>query len=688
MARVPTEFFSPRSVAIVGASGDPSKLGYRPLENLRRVGYAGTIYPINPRGGEIGGLKCYREVKDLPETPDIAILLLPGQAAIEAAEQCASLGVRAAIVASSGFAEAGEEGRKLQDALSEVARRGLRMLGPNTNGIYSANDGFSLGYSNAHSEIAGPGAISVVSHSGALFTVVAERMKREGLRLNKYVPVGNEADLDMLDFAEYLADDDSTRVVLLLVEALKDGERFRAVAQKLRSAGKPTAVLKLGTSAAGLASTAAHSSRLAGNMRAYTALLDAAGVGRVDTLEGLIAFARLATRCPEGWSRQVERGLGIVTASGAGGTLVVDAAARYDFAAANFEQATERQLAAFHESATSFNPMDVGNFGGTVNMKSTAPLVSLDANVDAVISFAYTLQTPVRRADFTHGIVAGAQRSGKPHLVLAPGGLPADQVEAMESGGIPVFTESASMMEGFNAYCLSKRPAAAPVSEPVPFSMQLPPDALVKNGTLSELESLRLLDLAGIATMPRRVVSSEAEALEAADALGWPVVLKGGLEGVAHKSDSGLVHLNLGTPSEVKAAYQALRAVTSAICVQKMIRAEVELLVGMTTEPPLGRFLVAGLGGRYAEQLDDVHLWSMPVMRARLREDLANQTSGRILQGPRWGAAGTLDDLVDVLLRIQAFAMAAGPALMALEVNPLGAGAGGLIALDALAVVA
>jgi acyl-CoA synthetase (NDP forming) len=696
---VPPELFRARSVVIVGASGDPSKLGSRPLENLRKVGYRGEIYLVNPKGGEIDGLKCYASVAELPATPEVALLVVPGKHALQAAEQCADRGVKAAVVASTGFAEAGEEGLRLQQAIAALAQRGLRIVGPNTNGIYNAHERFSLGYNSAHAEVFEPGPVSIISHSGAVFNVIAERMKAQGLGLSKFIPVGNEADLDMLDFLEYMIEDEATDVVLLIVEALRDGERFRRIAERLRAAGKRVAAVKLGTSRAGSASTAAHSSRLAGNMRAYSALLEAAGVGRATSIEGLVAFARLAIAAPPGWAPQAARALGIITASGAGGTLLADVAANHDFGVAALDAGTRSGLAGFNESAASFNPMDVGNFGGSAHTPTTGPLVSLDQNVDAVLVFGHTLQTAARREAYASGVVAGAKSSAKPHMVLAPGGLPPEQTRMFEQGGVPVFGETASMFEGLRAlYTASAEPpSAAHALREVERCGPVAGLAGLPAGDLNEFDSMAVLDRAGLPTVPRVLVHSAEEAVRAAEKLGWPVVLKGVVDGVAHKSDLGLVHLNLRSAAEVSAAFAALRTAVAGLdgeaarlvaCVQKMVRGELEILVGVTTEAPLGRFLVAGWGGRHAEQIDDVRLWPIPVTAVQLREGLAATAPGRALQGPRWGDSRAFDQLVDALMRLQALALAAGSALQAVEINPLGASREGVTAMDALVVIA
>ncbi|RZA11907.1 MAG: hypothetical protein EOP93_22775, partial [Lysobacteraceae bacterium] len=341
---IPDELFRPRSIVVIGASADPGKISSIPLRNLRRVGYGGRVYAVNPKETEIDGVPCFPDVDALPETPDLAFLVVPGERALQLATACAQRGTAAAIVASTGFAEAGPQGVARQQALVSLRGQfGMRVVGPNTNGLYSAHDRLSMGYNAAHAEVFTPGEVSVVSHSGALFSTVGELLRSSGVGLSKFVAVGNEADLDMLDFFEHMAGDDNTRTILLVAEAIRDGARFRAIAQQARAAGKRVCVLKLGISQAGAASTAAHSSRLAGNAAAYRALFEAAGVGSVDSLEAMVAFAALARSVRPGW-RPAGRRLGVATASGAGGTLMVDAASSAGFEIAVLGAQSENSL--------------------------------------------------------------------------------------------------------------------------------------------------------------------------------------------------------------------------------------------------------------------------------------------------------------------------------------------------------
>src|SRR5688500_17116541 len=279
-----TALFRPKHVAVIGASRTPGKLGHSVLKNLVNGGYTGRVSAINPAGAEVEGKPGYRSLREMPERADCAFLAIPAAAIPDAVRECAEAGVRVAVLGAAGFAELGtEDGMTRQKDVAATARAsGLRLVGPNTNGILSTVDRLSLGYNASHGERFTPGNVSFVSHSGALMDGIARRLYGAGGGLSKFIAAGNEADLNMLDYLEYLLEDDSTKVIGLVIEALSDGPRFLSLARK---AGKRIVALKLGRSALGAEATLAHSSRLAGSVRAYEALFREAGVASVGTVE-------------------------------------------------------------------------------------------------------------------------------------------------------------------------------------------------------------------------------------------------------------------------------------------------------------------------------------------------------------------------------------------------------------------
>src|SRR6185503_13950742 len=315
----------PASIAIVGASRTPGKSGHMVLQNLMRGGFGGRIFPINPAADKIEGLPCFPSVEALPERPDCAMLVIPASEMVEAVQQCAKAGVRTVVVAASGFSETGEdEDIKRQATLAEIARSsGMRMLGPNTNGVLNTVDHMQLGYNSEYQQLIETGNISMVSHSGALFSGIARSLRQFGVGLCKFIPVGNEADIDMLDLLAFLIRDKATRVIGLVMEGIRDGARLRALAKEAEAAAKPIVALKVGRSSVGVQATMAHSSRLAGSSRAYDSLFEVCNIAVARSVEGLAGGCALLASRTMG-SVTGDQRLVCVTTSGAGGALLCD----------------------------------------------------------------------------------------------------------------------------------------------------------------------------------------------------------------------------------------------------------------------------------------------------------------------------------------------------------------------------
>ena len=324
--RIPTQqalhtLFHPRAVAVVGASDDTTKHGYIVLTNVRAAGFTGGIYGISRRLKNVDEIPCYPDLTSLPEPVDVAFLAIPAEAAVQAVRDCASAGLSAAIVGSAGYAESLEAGgAERQVELARIAaEEGIRIVGPNCNGIYNAHLPLSIGFNTSHAKRHPAGGISIFSHSGALFDAMAGRLHMLGAGLSLFASAGNEADLSVLDYMEYAIGHAPTRVIALLIDLLDDGPRFRRLAEQAAAAGKHVVALKIGGSEAGARAAVAHSSRIAGDNAAYAALFEASGVATVASLEGFMTAAALLDR----YGRH-PGGLGAMSTSGAGASLLAD----------------------------------------------------------------------------------------------------------------------------------------------------------------------------------------------------------------------------------------------------------------------------------------------------------------------------------------------------------------------------
>ncbi len=703
-ARISTQdalqaLFHPRAVAVIGASDDTTKHGYIVLTNVRNTGFQGGIYGISRRLKDVEGIPCFPDLASVPEPVDTAFLVIPAEATLQAVRDCARAGLKAVIVGSAGYAESLDAGgAERQAELQRIAtEEGIRIVGPNCNGIYNANFPVSIGFNTSHAKKQAPGGISIFSHSGALFDAMAGRLGKLGAGLSLFASAGNEADMSVLDYMEFALTHAPTKVIALLIDSLDDGARFRRLALAAHAAGKHVVALKIGGSAAGAAAAVAHSSRMAGDDASYRALFRAAGVATANSLEGFMAAAALLEKYG---SRPGK--LGALSTSGAGASLIAD---RCEALGVPLAPLTPETFAAI-DSRKMFsrigNPLDMGIFGGMKRSAEVPTLLMTDAEVSVALALVHSMNAwqgdPYRAA-----MAAAREASGKPLLLVSPGGMPEAERETYVGRGIDVFTEMDILLEGIGAL-LTPAPEkvsdgaerSAPASWPglarPPTTSDVAPvedvaghDRDVK-GSLTEPESLRLLASFGVRTVPTIESNSAADAIAAAARTGYPVVLKGVADGVAHKSDLGLVHVGLRDPDSVTAAYAATGCAT--VVVQAMIKGDLEAIAGVTRADGVGLVLIAGLGGIFAEALRDVATFAIPSGREAIEAELAKGSLGRVLSSPRWKHPAAQEAFVDLLLALQAAALALGDKLQAIDVNPVILGAHGAVAVDALVIPA
>lgn len=663
--------FHPRAVAVIGASDDTTKHGYIVLTNARDVGFPGGVYGVSRRLTAVDGILCFPDLTAAPEPIDAAFLAIPAEAAIQAVKDCARAGLKAAIVGSAGYAESLDAGgAERQDELLRAGREaGIRIVGPNCNGIYNAHHPVSIGFNTAHAKRQTPGGISIFSHSGALFDAMAGRLSMLGAGLSLFASCGNEADLSVLDYMEYAIGHAPTRVIALLIDSLPDGARFAALAQAAYAAGKPVVVLKIGGSQAGAAAAVAHSSRLAGDNASYRALFRACGVAEARTLEGFMTAAALLDR----YGRRPGM-LGALSTSGAGASLIADRAAALGVPLAPLRPETHAAIDARKMFSRIGNPLDMGIFGGMRRAGEVPGILMGDADVAVTLGLLHSMNP--WQGDPYRAALAQAQRaSGKPFLIVSPGGMPEAERATYAALDMPVFTEMDVLLEAIGAL-LTSPPADRSAPDVAPRT--LPP------GQLTEPESLALLRDYGVPTVETVECGSLDQARAAADRIGYPVVLKGVAEGVAHKSDLGLVHVGIADQATLDAAFIAMGC--DRVIVQALVAGGLEAIAGVSHADGVGLVLLAGLGGIFAEAIGDVTPWPMPVSRDTILADLSASTLGRILSSPRWKHPATLDRFADLLLAVQDAALACGDSVRAIDVNPVILGASGAIAVDALVV--
>lgn len=685
----------PRSVAVIGASGDPSKTAGRPIAYLRKHGFDGRIYPVNPKLECIDDLACHRDVASLPEVPDVAIVLLGAERAHGAVRDLAALGCGAAIVLASGYGEAGEEGELRQRQLLDAAGS-MRILGPNTIGLVNLTEGIVLSASGAlevdHLPV---GEIGVVSQSGGILGSLLSRAAARGIGLSKLVSTSNEADLELADFVDALVDDPATRVIALYIEAIRRPSRFRAAALRAAEAGKPIVAFKVGRSEAGARAAVSHTGALAGTDRMYDALFRQLGVIRAQAFSDLLDIpSALATG-------RVLRGrrVAILTSTGGAGTLVSDSLGVAGFETPAPDAPTAAALRALQtgdHAALDRNPIDVTLAGLQPDLLRgaiRALLASPSYDALTIIVGSSSLAMPE--------LMAGAIQdclplSDKPVLAYVSPHAPAIGA-LLTRRGVPAFAAA----EGCAAALTGMLEAGSchPIRHARPAGMPIDITG-VPGGSLDEAQAKQLFARFGIAGAREVVVRSEREAERAASTLGERVVLKILSASTTHKSDVGGVAVDVPAGS----VGECLRAMADEVArrtgdrparflVQAMVRGGVEMILGLRRDP-LGTAVLLGMGGVAAELFDDTTLRLLPPGGGLSREDAATMIrelkSFPLLDGYRGRPVADLDALIEAIVAFSGMAAQLEGRLVEAEINPLFVlpRGQGVVAADGVALLA
>ncbi len=688
----------PRSVAVIGASSDPSKTAGRPVAYLVKHGFAGAIYPVNPKLETIGNLPCYQDIASLPEVPDVAIVLLGAERAIGAVKELAARGCAAAIVLASGYTETGEVGARRQEQLLEAAGA-MRILGPNTIGLVNLTDRIVLSASGALEMDHFPaGPVGVVSQSGGILGALLSRAAARGIGMSKLISTSNEVDLELADFIDALVDDDATRVIALYVEAIRNPARFRAAALRAAKAGKPIVAFKIGRSEAGARAAVSHTGAMAGADRMYDALFRQTGVVRAQAFSDLLDIpAALAT----GRTLRGQR-VAILTSTGGAGTLVSDALGVAGFEAPAPDEATAAALRALQDgdhAALDRNPIDVTLAGlqpdllrGAIRALLASP--SYDALVIIVGSSALAMPE----------LMAGAIQdclplSDKPVLAFVSPHAP-HVASVLMQRGVPAYAAAescAAALQGMQ-HASALKAMAQGAAAPPPAKAVTVSDLPV--GSLDEAQAKQLFARFGLSCAREQVVTNATEAQAAATALGGRVVLKLLSAEITHKSDVGGVAVGV-TPDTISERLARMQDEVQAhtgqrpgrFLVQEMVTGGTELILGLTRDG-LGTAILLGMGGVTAELFQDTTLRLLPAEGGLRREEalaMARELkTWPLLDGYRGRPVADVEALADAVVAFSQMAAALGDRLAEAEINPLfGLPQGqGVRAADGVAVLA
>ena len=673
-------FFRPQSVAVIGASRDPDKLGYAVLANLKQGGYQGRLYPVNPKADKILGLKAYPSVLDISDPVDLAVIVIPYRFVPAALEQCGQKEIPAVVVISAGFREAGREGLEREMELVEIAHKyRLRLIGPNCLGVIDTGTPLNATFA-AGMPPSGP--IAFMSQSGALGTAVLDMAMAGRIGFSKFASLGNKADVSEIDLLEAWGDDPASRVILIYVEGLPDGQKFIRVARKV-TRNKPVVAVKSGVTKSGSRAVSSHTGSLAGSEAAYKAAFRQAHVIRATSMEALFDYARALAYQP---LLKGDR-IGIVTNAGGPGILATDALEHAGLEIPRLSRETVEALEAYLPGAASAaNPVDVLGDALADRYEHATHLVLTDPNVDGLIVIV-TPQAMTEIEKTAHAVGRMAQETDKPVLGCFMGEARIEAgVEVLRRYGIPNYPfpeRAAAALAAMSAY---RRERERPIFEVQPCDVCTQPvrelfDRVRAEGRVSigDAEAREVLEAYGFPIPESRLAKTPEEAVEIAEEIGYPVVLKVASPDILHKTDVGGVKLDLSTPDDVRDAfdlitYRAGRYVPGArlwgCLVQQMVPGGREVLVGMSRDPQFGPLVAFGLGGIYVEALKDVAFRVAPFSRQEAEEMMREIRSYPLLEGIRGQPPADHEAMVDALLRISQL-VTDFPEIVELDINPL-----------------
>jgi acetate---CoA ligase (ADP-forming) len=679
----------PGSIALIGASENPNKIGGRPLLYLRRWGYRGRLYPINPNRAEVQGVKAYPDLASLPEAPDLAIVMVAGDGAAQAVEACAERGVKLAICMASGFGETGAEGAKAERAMAAAARRhGMRLVGPNSQGLVNFGTGMVASFSTMFLE-APPedGPVAIISQSGAMSAVPYGLLRARGIGVRHCHATGNDADISVAELARAVIEDDGVKLLLLYLEAIPDAAMLAEAARRARERGIPIVALKTGRTAAGQRAAKSHTGALANEDRVVDAFLRQHGIWRARDMMGLVSAAEMYLK---GW-RPEGRRLVVISNSGASCVMAADLAAELDLPLASFAETTRRALAAVLPGfATTANPIDItaALLSNSRLFSEILPIVAKDPAADLFLIAIPVAGQGYDVDAFARDTAEFARVTGKPVAVAAPQALVADRFRA---AGIPTFageTEAVAALDQLaRHWALLRRPEPPPLPH---VALALPPGP---ERFLNEAESLALLAAHGLTVVPHRLCRSERETRIAFRDLGSAVAVKACSTDVPHKSELGLVALNLVSEEAVVQAFAAqlakleeMGARPDGIIIAAMAEGLREFVLGAKLDPVFGPVVLIGDGGKYVEALPDVQLLLPPFSEGDARDAILRLRIAPILAGVRGEKPADIDALAHAAWRLGALIAGAKGKIASLDLNPalVGAAGEGVTILDAL----
>jgi acetate---CoA ligase (ADP-forming) len=674
------KFFTPKSIALVGASKSTEKLGYRILKNLIDGGFKGSIYPVNPSAEDILNLKTYKSILDIPDTPELVIIVIPSKYVGGVAEECGKKGVKGLIVISAGFKESGEEGEQKEEELKKIIKKyGMRMIGPNCLGVIDAVNNLNASFAF---EIPPKGKISFITQSGALGTAILDWASKEDIGLSKFVSFGNMADVSETDLIEEFGKDPETKVILLYLEGLKNGKRFIEKVKTV-AAKKPVIMVKSGKTSAGSKAVSSHTGSLAGSDNAYSAALKQAGVIRAESVEELFdyAVAFAYQPMPEG------ENVCIVTNAGGPAVMAVDAIEDAGMTPAGLSGGTVKTLKGFLPAAANVNnPVDVLGDALADTYGRALETVLVEKNVDAVITIL-TPQVITQIPETAEKIAHVSRTSRKPILSCFMGGKRINYgANVLIKNGVPNYPFPERAISSLKSMLAYKRWVDKDRGKTITFDVDKKTVAQIitnikKSGdkAAGDIEGRQILSAYGIKTVESVVAKDISECKEFFKKTGSPLVMKVVSPDILHKTEAGGVKIGLSTVEEIEKGFKEIMesakrykkdAVIEGVQLQPLISGGTEVIVGVNKDPQFGHLLMFGLGGIYVELLKDVSFRVVPTTDVDVTEMIEEIKTIKMLKGFRNIPERDLPAIKDVLLRISQMCCDF-PEIEEMDINPL-----------------
>ncbi|MBU0994783.1 MAG: acetate--CoA ligase family protein [Proteobacteria bacterium] len=679
--------FSPKSIAVLGASSTKGKVGHDIFANILQNGYTGTLFPVNPGANSILSVKCYNSILDIPDPVDLAMIILPPKVALSAIKECVKKGVKGIIIISAGFKEVGGEGLIIENQIKEICKEAnIRVVGPNCLGVINPSPEVSLNASFS-ARMPAHGNISFISQSGALCTTVLDFAADRGFGFSKFISIGNKADVDELDLLKYYHNDSATDVVMIYMEELQgDTKEFIEEVKQITSGDNHTPVLaiKSGRSAAGAAAAASHTGSLAGSDAVYDAIFAEAGIYRCESVNQLFDYSE-AFSCKK---RLHGNRVAIVTNAGGPGIIATDMTITSGLELAKLSPKTIEELHRYLPATANFhNPIDVIGDAAKDRYENTLATVISDDGVDGAL-IILTPQSMTDALGTAEAIVKIAKHSQKPISCSFMGVVDVSKgVRILQANKIPVYPFPENAAAALGALYKGTRWLNRKIlpQYQLTFDRERAKQLIDKHLSegkeiLDELEGSELLKCYGFNTLPMDVAKNEKEAVDIAEKIGYPVVMKIVSPQILHKSDANGVKMNITDQMSVESAFREIvksareykkEAVIEGVLVQKMAPKGEEVILGVNRNPgQMGHSLMFGLGGIFVELFKDVSFRLAPIGRNNARRMIRSIKGYPMLNGFRGRPLADLEAIEKNLVGLSNLVIDF-PIIKELDINPL-----------------